>query len=77
LPDIEVCKVKGVYPVHKLGDRIALKGARILLEETDTLCVHVLSSLLHHVVAFDEDADPVKLSLTWPEDRGHAIYSMC
>lgn len=32
-------------------------GARIGLEETDTVCVHCLSSLSHYVVALDEDVD--------------------
>jgi len=74
--EIEVCEVKGSCPVHKVGDRIVIDGARILLEETDALCVHALSSLLHYVVALDEGVDPVKLGLTRPEDREHA-YIQC
>ena len=74
--EIEVCQVKGHCPVHKVGDRIVVNGARILLEETDALCVHALSSLLHYVVALDEGANPVKLGLTKPEDRDHA-YIQC
>ena len=70
--DIEVCEVKGVYPVHKVGDRIVIEGDKVLLEETDALCVHALSSLLHYFVALDEGVDPVKLGLTRLEDREHS-----
>ena len=71
LLEIEVCEVKGFCPVHKIGDRIVIKGAQILLDRTDALCIHALSSLLHYVVALDEGVDPVKLGLTRPEDRKH------
>jgi uncharacterized repeat protein (TIGR04076 family) len=53
-----------------------IDGARIVLNETDALCVHALSILLHYAVALDEGADPVKLGLTNPKDREHA-YLQC
>lgn len=52
--EIEVCEVKGFCPVHKVGDRIVIEGAKILLEETDALCVRALSVLLYCAVALDE-----------------------
>jgi len=73
---IEVCEIKGVCPVHKVGDRIVINGAEIILEETDAVCVHALSTLLHYVVALDEGADPVKLGLTTSKERGVA-YMQC
>ena len=74
--EIEVCEVRGYCPVHKVGDKILVEGARIVLEETDALCIHALSTLLHYVVALDEGADPVKLGLAKPGDREHA-YMQC
>ena len=74
--EIEVVEVRGSCPVHKVGDRILIDGARIVLNETDALCVHALPILLHYTVALDEGADPVKLGLTKPEDREHA-YLQC
>ena len=74
--EIEVCEIKGFCPVHKLGDKIVIEGAKIHLDRTDALCIHVLSSLLHYVVALDEGVDPVKLGLTKHEDREHA-YIQC
>ena len=58
------------------GDRIVIDGPRIVLEKTDAVCVHALSSLLHYVLAFEEGADPIKLGLSKQEDRDHA-YIQC
>ncbi len=73
---IEVCKIEGIYPVHKVGDRIVIDGAQMVLKETDAVCVHALSTLLHYVVALDGGADPVKLGLTISEEKGVA-YMQC
>jgi uncharacterized repeat protein (TIGR04076 family) len=74
--EIEVVEVRGRCPVHKVGDRIVIDGPSVVLNKTDALCVHALSVLLHYVVALDEGADPLKLGLTRPEDRGRA-YLQC
>jgi len=72
--EIEVCQIRGVCPVYKVGDRMVIDGPRILLDKTDAVCVHALSALLHYVVALDEGADPVKLGLS--KDKEHA-YMQC
>jgi uncharacterized repeat protein (TIGR04076 family) len=72
--EIRVCEIRGKCPVHKVGDRIVVDGANIVLNKTDALCVHALSTLLHYVVALDEGADPVKLGLS--RDKEHA-YIQC
>ena len=74
--EIEVVEVRGKCPVHKVGDKIAIEEARILLDKTDALCIHALPVILHYAVALDEGADPVKLGLTKPEDREYA-YVQC
>jgi uncharacterized repeat protein (TIGR04076 family) len=71
---IEVCEIRGKCPVHKVGDKIVIDGARIVLEKTDAICVHALSSLLHYVVALDEGVDSKKLGLS--KERGNA-YIQC
>ena len=73
---IEVCEVKGKCPVHKIGDKIVVEGAEIVLEKTDALCQHALSSLLHYTVALQHGVAPAVLGLTKPEDREHA-YIQC
>jgi len=72
--EIRVCEVRGKCPVHKVGDRMVVDGASIVLNKTDALCVHALSTLLHYVVALEEGADPIKLGLS--KDKEHA-YMQC
>lgn len=74
--EIVVCEVRGCCPVYKVGDRIVVDDPEIVLAETDALCVHALSSLLHYVLILDRGGDPVELGLTKPEDREHA-YIQC
>jgi len=76
LLEIEVVEIRGKCPVHKVGDKIVIDGASIVLDRTDALCIHALSVILHYAVALDEGADPVKLGLTKPDDRENA-YVQC
>lgn len=71
---VKVCQIKGYCPVYKVGDKMTIDGAKILLDKTDAICVHALSTLLHYVVVLDEGADPVKLGLS--KDKEHA-YMQC
>ena len=72
--EIRVREIRGSCPVYKVGDKIVIDDPRILLDKTDAVCVHALSTLLHYVVALEEGADPVKLGLS--KDKGHA-YIQC
>ena len=72
--EIEVCEVRGICPVYEVGDRMVIDGAKIVLEKTDAVCIHALSTLLHYVVALGEGVDPVKLGLS--KDKGCA-YMQC
>ncbi len=72
--EFKVCEIRGKCPVHKIGDRMVVDGPRIVLEKTDAVCVHALSSLLHYVIALDEDVDPRKLGLS--KERSSA-YIQC
>ena len=74
--EIEVYEIRGYCPVHRVGDKILIDGPNLLLEKTDAVCIHALSSLLHYVVALDRGVDPVVLGLTRLEDRQHA-YIQC
>ncbi len=71
---IKVCEIRGKCPVYKVGDKMTIENARVLLDSTNAICIHALSTLLHYVVALDEGADPVKLGLS--RDKGHA-YMQC
>jgi uncharacterized repeat protein (TIGR04076 family) len=71
---IKVCEIRGRCPVYKVGDRLTIRDAGVVMEETDAICVHALSTLLHYVVALDEGADPVKLGLS---GEGSHAYMQC
>jgi len=62
--ELRVCEIRGKCPVYKEGDKMTVHGAEILMEGTDAICIHALSTLLHYIVALDEGADPVKFGLS-------------
>ena len=74
--EIEVCEIRGKCPVHKVGDKIIVDDPKIVLESTDALCTHALSSLLHYVLILEAGTDPVRLGLTKPDDR-ECAYIQC
>ena len=74
--EIEVHEIRGKCPVYKVGDKMVIGGPKIVLEKTDAVCVHALSTLLHYVVALEEGANTVKLGLTKPEEKEYA-YMQC
>jgi uncharacterized repeat protein (TIGR04076 family) len=74
--EIEVCEVRGNCPVYRVGDKIVVDDPEIVLEKTDALCTHALSSLLHYTLVLERGVDPVELGLSKPEDREHA-YIQC
>lgn len=74
--EIEVCEIRGRCPVYKVGDRIVIDDPKIVLDKTDALCTHALSTLLHYVNLLEHDWCPVKLGLTRAEDPEHA-YMQC
>ena len=69
--EIEVYQIRGVCPVYQVGDRMVIDGPKILVDKTDAICVHALSTLLHYVVALDEGADPEKLGLSKNKERAY------
>jgi uncharacterized repeat protein (TIGR04076 family) len=74
--EIEVVEVRGYCPVYKVGDKIVVDDPRIVLESTDALCTHALSSLLHYVLTLEAGDDPLRLGLTKSDDPEHA-YIQC
>ena len=74
--EIVVHEIRGRCPVYKIGDRMVIDDPRILVDKTDAICTHALSSLLHYVIVLEEGVDPLKLGLSKPEDREHA-YIQC
>jgi len=74
--EIVVHEIRGYCPVYKVGDKIVIDDPEIVLEKTDALCTHALSTLLHYALILEHDWCPVKLGLTTAEDEEHA-YMQC
>ncbi len=74
--EIKVREIRGKCPVYKVGDKIVIDDPKILLDRTDALCTHALSTLLHYVTMLEHDWCPVKLGLTTPQNPEYA-YMQC
>ena len=74
--EIKVHEIRGNCPIYKVGDRITIDDPKVVLDKTDALRTHALSTLLHYVTILEHDWCPVKLGLTTGEDTGHA-YMQC
>ena len=62
--------------MHEIGDIIVIDDPEVVVNKTDALCTHALSTLLHYTTILEHDWCPVKLGLTTPEDPDHA-YMQC
>jgi len=74
--EITVHEIRGFCPVYKKGDKIIIDDPEIVLNKTDALCTHALSTLLQYTTVLEHDWCPVKLGLTTKEDKGCA-YLQC
>ena len=71
---IRVKEIKGECAVHSLGDRMVIDGPEIDLKNTDKICIHALTPILHYAVALREGIDPEKLGLV---KKGNKAYIHC
>ena len=74
--EIIVHDIKGICPVYKKGDIITVNDPEIILDKTDALCTHALSTLLHYTTILQRNWCPVELGLTTEQDKDHA-YMQC
>lgn len=72
---IQVKEIEGYCRVYKVGDRIVLdEGYRLNLEETGSLCMHSLSSVLPYYNAIFRDIEPKEWGLS---EKGKKAYVQC
>ena len=72
--EVEVHKINGTCPVHKIGDKITIKNPNVVLEQTDALCTHALPTILHYALILEYSWCPLKLGLTKEDDEDHAYF---
>lgn len=72
---IEVIEIEGKCPVYKIGDRIVMDdGYKVNLDETDSICMHSIASLLPYYNALAKGVSPVELGLA---KEGKDAYLHC
>ncbi|MCG2828896.1 TIGR04076 family protein [Methanothermobacter sp. K4] len=74
--EVRVHEIRGYCPVYREGDRIIINDPEIDIEETDALCTHALSTILHYTTILERKWCPVELGLTVEGDEEHA-YMQC
>lgn len=73
---IKVIEIKGRCPVYQMGHRITLRSGYILdPRETDTVCMHSLSSILPYYVALSKGVKPEDLGLS--RNDSEKAYVQC
>jgi len=69
---ITVKEIRGKCSVFKVGDKIVIEQPKIVLEETDNLCVHALGAMLSMVIPLSKGINFKDLGLTKEgEDKGY------
>ena len=69
---IRVKEIKGHCPVYKIGDKIVLdEGYRLNLEETDSMCLHSVASILPYYIALYRGVDLQELGLSRDGKKAH------
>jgi len=62
--------------VYKVGDKIMIDDPKIVLEKTDALCTHALSSLLHYVLVLSGELTPSSWGCQSQRTRNTLIFNV-
>ena len=74
--EIKVHEIKGFCPVYKKGDKITIDDPKIVIEKSDALCTHALSTILHYTTILAHNWCPIELGLT-TEKEPDCAYMQC
>lgn len=66
---ITVKDIRGECPVYKLGDKIVIEEPKIVVEESDAICIHALASMLTMLVPLSRGVSFKELGLAKGEDE--------
>jgi uncharacterized repeat protein (TIGR04076 family) len=72
---ITVKKIKGNCPVFKVGDKIVVESPKIVIEKTDTICLHAFGCMLSMLVPLSRGISLKKLGLA--KEEGETGYMQC
>lgn len=61
---IRVKEIQGNCPIYKVGDKIVIdQGYQLNCNESDTICMHSLASLMPYYVALSRGISPAELGI--------------
>ena len=66
---LSVKKIKGKCPVFNVGDKIIVESPKIVVRETDNLCIHAFGCILSMIVPLSHGASFKQLGLAKTEDE--------
>jgi uncharacterized repeat protein (TIGR04076 family) len=72
---ITVKEIRGSCPVFKIGDKIVMDQPKIVVDETDNLCIHAFGCLLSMIVPLSQGTSFKKLGLA--KEEGEKGYFQC
>ncbi|MCS7095916.1 MAG: TIGR04076 family protein [Candidatus Bathyarchaeota archaeon] len=67
---ITVEDIRGRCPVFKAGDRITIEPPRIILDQTDNICIHALGCILSMIVPLSRGVNFKDLGLAKEGENG-------
>ncbi len=72
---ISVKEIRGNCPVFNVGDRIVVESPNIIVEKTDSICVHAFGCMLSMIVALSRGISFKELGLA--REEGEKGYIQC
>ena len=72
---IIVKEIRGKCPVFKIGEKIVVESPKVLVSETDSICIHAFGCLLPMLVPLTHGTSFKKLGLT--KEEGEIGYIQC
>jgi len=72
---ITVKEIKGNCPVSKTGEKIVVESPKIIVKDTDNICIHAFGCMLSMLVALSHGESFQKLGLA--REEGEKGYLQC
>ncbi|MEM2319221.1 MAG: TIGR04076 family protein [Candidatus Bathyarchaeia archaeon] len=72
---ILVKEIRGKCPVFKVGDKIVVESPKVVVGETDNLCIHAFSCILSMIVPLSRGESFKSLGLA--REEGEIGYFQC
>jgi uncharacterized repeat protein (TIGR04076 family) len=73
---ITVKEIRGNCPVFKVGDRIVVESPKIVVDETDNICIHAFGCMLSMIVPLSHGISFKKLGLAKEEDENGYVQCL-